>query len=86
MQTVRVIVAIEPLLYREALAFFLERLRPRAEVSLLSPTDNPSGKAGRAGADPVVAYRMPPAVKEAALWVEVGGGEGLDAERISRGA
>ena len=83
MQTVRVIVATEPLFYREALAFFLERLRPRAEVSLLSPTYS---IAGRAGANPVVANRMTPAMKEAALWVEVGGGEGLDAERISRGA
>jgi len=86
LQTVRVIVAIEPLLYREALAFFLEKRRPRAVVSLLSPTDSLAGEAGRAGANPVVANRMPPAAEEGALWVEVGGGEGLDAERISRGA
>ena len=78
MQPVRVIGAIEPVIHPEALALSLEELRPRAEVSLLSPTDDLAGEARHAVAHLVEAKR--PAVKEAAFWVEVGGGERLDAE------
>lgn len=85
MQTVRVIVAIEPLIYREAPAFPPEELLPRAEVSPLSATDDVAGEVGRAGAHLDVANRVPPAVKEAAFWVEVGGGERLDAEISANG-
>jgi hypothetical protein len=80
LQTVRVIVAIEPLIYREALAFSLEELCPWAEVAVLSPTDDLAGEVGRTGAHLVVANRVPPAAKEAAFRVEVTAGERLDAE------
>jgi hypothetical protein len=80
---VRVIMAIEPRLYREVLAFSLREHRPEAEVSLVGSTDDLVAEVERTGAHLVVANEVPPAVREAAFWIEVSearSGKSLGAE------
>jgi hypothetical protein len=80
---VRVIMAIEPRMYREALAFSLREHRPEAEVSLVGSTDDLIAEVERTGAHLIVANEVPSAVREAAFWIEVSEvrpGESLGAE------
>jgi hypothetical protein len=80
---VRVIMAIEPRLYREVLAFSLREHRPEAEVSLVGSTDDLVAEVERTGAHLVVANEVPPEAREAAFWIEVSkarSGKSLDAE------
>jgi hypothetical protein len=80
---VRVIVAIEPRMYREALAFSLRQERPEAEASLVGSTDDLMAEVERTGAQLVVANEVAPEVREAAFWIdvsEVHPGESLAAE------
>jgi hypothetical protein len=76
----RVLIAIEPRMYAEVLAFLVGRHRPDAEVSLLGPSEGLEGTALRLRPHLVVANRVPKAVKEGPFfWVEVAearGGEG----------
>jgi hypothetical protein len=79
---VRVIVAIESRMYREALAFSLREHRSEAEVSLVG-SDDLVAEVERTGAHLVVANEVPPAAREAAFWIEVSkarSGESLGAE------
>jgi hypothetical protein len=82
---VRVLVAIDPFMYGEVLAFCLRKQRPRAEVSLLAPSEDHQLAAELERARPhlVVANRVPPAAKARSFWVEVDASRGptsLDAE------
>ena len=80
---VRVIVAIESRMYREALAFSLREHRSEAEVSLVGSTDDLIAEVERTGAHLIVANEVPSAVREAAFWIEVSkarSGESLGAE------
>jgi len=65
MRATRVLMAIEPRMYGEALAFYLSKHRPWAEVSLPDPPEDVGAEVGRAGPGPllVVANRVPPAAK-----------------------
>jgi hypothetical protein len=77
----RVLVAVEPRMYAEVLAFSLGRHRPDAEVSLLDPTEELDEAVRRLRPHLVVANRVPEAARDGSLffWVEVDqvrGGEG----------
>ena len=80
----RVLVAIDPFMYGEALAFSLRKERPRAEVSLLASSEDLPAELERARRPHlVVANRVPPAAKARSFWVEVTASPGatsLDAE------
>jgi hypothetical protein len=87
-QSVRVIVALEPPMYGEVLAFSIGQRRPHAQVTLLDSPDALAEEVALIRPHLVVANRVPSNAKEDAFWVEVsegGGGRGprrLDA-RIS---
>ena len=70
---VRVIVAIEPRMFREALAFSLRNERPEVEVSLVGSTDELVAEVERTGAHFIVANEIPPAAREreGLYWIEV---------------
>jgi hypothetical protein len=69
----RVLIAIEPIMYAEALAFSIGRQRPHAEVSVLDPAEGLEEEALRLRPHLVVANRVPEAAGEGAsfFWVEV---------------
>jgi hypothetical protein len=71
MPAVRVLVAIDPFMYGQALAFSLRKERPRAEVSLLSSSEDLAAELERARPHLVVANRVPAAAKARSFWVEV---------------
>ena len=83
---VRVLVAIDPFMYGEVLAFCLSKERPRAEVTLLAPSEDHllAAELERARPHLVVANRVPAAAKARSFfWVEVDalrGPTSLDAE------
>jgi hypothetical protein len=74
---VRVLIAVDPFLYGEVLAFSLRKQRPRAEVTLLAPSGEHLLAAElervceQARPHLVVANRVPPAAKARSFWVEV---------------
>ena len=76
----RVLIAVEPRMYAEVLAFSIGRYRPEAEVLLVGPSEEPGDAAFRLRPHLVVANRVPKAVREGpSFWVEldeVRGGEG----------
>src|SRR5918994_2503561 len=87
-EVVRVLVAIDPFMYGQALAFSLRKERPRAEVSLLSSSEDLAAELGRARPHLVVANRVPAAAKARSFWVEVDALRGLtslDAEITADG-
>ena len=72
MPAVRVLIAVDPFLYGEVLAFSLRKQRPRAEVTLLSSSsEDLAAEIERARPHLVVANRVPPAAKARSFWVEV---------------
>ena len=73
MDAPRVLIAIEPRMYAEVLAFSISRQRPHAEVSVLGPSEDLEDVALRLRPHLVVANRVPKAVGEDAFWVEVHG-------------
>ena len=78
----RVLVAIGPSMYAEALAFSVRKHRPLAEVSLLDPSEDLEAEARRVRPHLIVANRLPPEAKAGCFWVEVAepiGGEGAKA-------
>jgi hypothetical protein len=76
----RIVIAIEPLMYAQALAFSVRRHRPHAQVSILEPSADLEAEAHRMRPHLVVANVVPPGVRKASSsWVEVerpGAGEG----------
>jgi hypothetical protein len=76
---VRVLVAIEPQMYREVLAFHISQQRPQSEVVLASPqTLEP--EAERTRPHLIIASEVPPKLKEMGFWVEVSTADGLVAD------
>ena len=78
----RILIAIEPSMYAEALAFSVRKHRPLAEVSLLDPSEDLQAEAQRARPHLIVANRVPPEARSGCFWVEVVepvGGEGAKA-------
>ena len=73
---VRVLVGIEPQMYREVLAFHLREERPRAEVVLASP-QTLLAEAERTRPHLIVANVVPCELKEMCFWVEVRTDDGL---------
>ena len=71
MPKVRVLVAVEPFMYGEVVAFSLRKERPRAEVTILAPLEDLAAEVERTGPHLVVANRVPPAAKARSFWVEV---------------
>ena len=85
---VRVLVAIDPFLYGEVLAFSLSKRRPRAEVTLLASSEDLAAEAQRARPHLMVADRVPAAAKARSYWIEVSASRGptsLDAEISANG-
>jgi hypothetical protein len=78
--TVRILVAIEPRMYREVLAFHVRQERPRSEVILGSP-DTLRAEAERTKPHLIFANEVPPELKEMNFfWVELNTRDGLDAD------
>ena len=76
----RVLVAIAPRSYREAVALYLHRHRPQAEVSIASPEDL-DGEVGRSYPHLVVCNAPSEAVREVTIaWIRIILGDSLDAD------
>jgi len=67
---VRVLVAIEPKMYREVLALHISQQRPQSEVVLASP-ENLEATVERTRPHLTIANEVPPMLKERGFWVEV---------------
>jgi hypothetical protein len=67
---VRVLVAMEPNMYGEVLAFHIRRQRPRSEVVLASP-QTLRAEAERTRPHLTIANEVPPDLKEEGFWAEV---------------
>ncbi len=84
----RVLVALEPGMYAEGLAFSLMKHRPRAEVTILVAPEGIEAAALRVRPHLIVAHRVPPAARGAFFWVEVArivGGEPVGAQISANG-
>jgi len=77
-EVVRVLVAIEPKMYREVLALHLRQQRPQSEVVLAS-AGNLEATAERTRPHLTIANEVPPLLKEMGFWVEVPTDGWLDA-------
>ena len=78
MAPVRVLVAIEPHMYREVLAFHICQQRPQSEVTLAS-AQTLEATAERIRPHLIIANEVPPMLKEMGFWVEARTADGLDA-------
>jgi hypothetical protein len=67
---VRILVAIEPLMFREVLAHLFRQAHPRSEVVLASK-QNLRAEAERIKLHLIVANEVPPELKERGFWVEM---------------
>jgi DNA-binding IclR family transcriptional regulator len=67
---VRILVAIEPQMYGEVLAFHIRQERPLSEVVLAS-SQTLWAEAERARPHLIVANEVPPKLKQMCFWVEV---------------
>jgi hypothetical protein len=67
----RVLIALEPSMYAEGLACSLGEHRPRAEVTILDPSEGIEAAARRVRPHLIVAHRVPPEARGASFWVEV---------------
>ena len=68
----RVLIAIQPRMYAEVLAFSIGQHRPHAEVSLLRPSEEIEDAVQRLRPHLIVANRVPKALREgASFWVEL---------------
>ncbi|CAA9489470.1 MAG: hypothetical protein AVDCRST_MAG05-1793 [uncultured Rubrobacteraceae bacterium] len=82
----RVLIAIGPSMYAEALAFSVRKHRPHAEVTLLGPSEDLAAEAGRARPHLIVANLVPREARSGCFWVEVaepiggGGAKALGAQ------
>ena len=78
-EIVRILVAIEPRMYREVLAFHIRNQRPRSEIVLASP-ETLRDEVKRTRPHLIVANMVPPELKEMrCYWVELTTDEGLTA-------
>jgi hypothetical protein len=76
-EVLRILVAIEPQMYRQVLAFHFRQQRPRADVVLASP-QTLHDEARRTRPHLIFANEVPPEFKEAGVfWVEVRNDDGL---------
>jgi hypothetical protein len=75
-EIVRILVAIEPRMYREVLAFHIRNQRPRSEIVLASP-ETLRDEVERTRPHLIVANMVPPELKEMRYWVEICTDEGL---------
>jgi hypothetical protein len=73
---VRVLVAIEPMMYRQVLAFYFRQQRPLFEIVLTSP-QTLQEEAKRKKPHLIVASEVPPELKKLTFWVEVRPANGL---------
>jgi hypothetical protein len=74
---VRVLVAIEPRMYREVLAFHISQKRSRSEVILVSP-ENLQDEAEHTRPHLIIANEVSPELKQmGSYWVEVHEEDGL---------
>ena len=74
---VRILVAIEPLMYRQVLAFHIRQRRPRSEVVLTS-AQALQAEAARTKPHLIFANEVPVSLKEKSVyWVEVRSSDGL---------
>ena len=73
MRAPRVLIALEPRMYAEVLAFSIGQYRPRAEVSLLGPSEDPQDALQSLRPHLVVANSVPKAARGEApfFWVEM---------------
>ena len=78
MPAARVLIAIEPRMYAEALAFSLRKYRPHAQVTLLGPSEDVETEARRARPHLIVANRVPRAARAGNFWVEVADPTGVE--------
>jgi hypothetical protein len=79
MAVVRILVAIEPLMYQEVLAFHVRQERPLSELTLAS-SQTLKAEANRTMPHLIVANEVPPELKEmhySLFWVEVHVDDGL---------
>jgi hypothetical protein len=69
----RILIALQPRMYAEVLAFLVGQNRPRAEVSLADPSEDLEEAARSVRPHLVVANRVPKALSEGSyfFWVEV---------------
>src|ERR687894_2412175 len=58
-------------MYAEALAFSVRKHRPRAEVSVIDPSDDLAGEARRLRPHLIVANRVSASARAACFWVEI---------------
>jgi hypothetical protein len=73
-----VIVAIEPQMYQEVLAFEIRKQRPQSEVILISP-QTLEDEAKRMKPHLIIANEVPLELKEKSFWMELSVEDGLDA-------
>ena len=78
MTLVRVLVALEPQMYREVLAFHIRKERPTSEVVLASP-QTLQAEAEWMRPHLIIANEVPPLLREMGFWVEIKANQGLDA-------
>jgi hypothetical protein len=77
---VRILVAIEPRMYREVLAFHLRQERPQSEVVLASP-QTLLDEVKRTRAHLIIANEVRPTLRQMSFfWVQIHTGEQLDAD------
>jgi hypothetical protein len=76
---VRVLVAVEPRMYGEVLAFQVRQQRPQSDVIFAGP-ENLQAEAERSGPHLIVANEVPPRLREIGLWVELHIGEHIEAD------
>jgi hypothetical protein len=68
----RVLIAIQPRMYAEVLAFSIGQHRPHAKVSVLGPSEEIEDAVQRLRPHLIVANRVPKALREgASFWVEL---------------
>lgn len=76
MTLVRVLVALEPQMYREVLVFHIRKERPHSEVVLASP-QTLQAEAECMRPHLIIANEVPPLLREMGFWVEVQANQGL---------
>jgi hypothetical protein len=81
---VRVLVAIEPNMYREVLAFHIRQQRPQSEVTIASP-QTLEAEAQRTRPHLIIANEVPPMLREMAFWVILHTDGQIDADISANG-
>ncbi len=82
---VRILVAIEPQMYREVLAFHICQQHPRCTEVVLASPQTLLAEAERVRPHLIFANEVPVSLKEMCFWVEVDSSDGLDATISANG-